>query len=179
VNPASKYENEGGPGFPKLMSLLAVSDDPTSDRDRLMRTACFVYLLAAPDAHAKNYSFLHTRGQERPSLRLAPLYDIASAWPYPRRIPVRKMKLAMRIGRHYRMQEIQLRHFEELAKTCSYPAERLRDSLQNLAERLPDEALATARGIRTDESGQTVLNSLVDKLAAQCDQMLSRLRAAH
>jgi serine/threonine-protein kinase HipA len=179
VNPASKYENEGGPGFPQLMSLLASSDDPASDRDRLMKTACFVYLLAATDAHSKNYSFLHTRGEGRPSMRLAPLYDIASAWPYPRRIPPQKMKLAMRVGRHYRVQEIQLRHFAELAKACSYPEERLHDSLRNLAEALPDEALAVARSITTGEVGRAVIDALVDKLGGQCRQTLRRFAAVH
>lgn len=177
INPASKYENEGGPGFSKLMGLLASSDDPASDRDRLMKTACFVYLLAATDAHAKNYSFLHTRGEERPSMRLAPLYDIASAWPYPRRIPAQKMKLAMRIGRHYRVGEIQPRHFGELARACSYPEDRLHDLLEDLAERLPEEALAVARSIGADDSGRTIIDALVDKLATQCTQTVRRLEA--
>jgi hypothetical protein len=60
--------------------------------------------------------------------------------PYPRRIPPQKMKLAMRIGRHYRVREIQLRHFAELAKACSYPEEHLFGLLRNLAEEPPDEA---------------------------------------
>jgi serine/threonine-protein kinase HipA len=179
VNPASKYENEGGPGFQQLMSLLASSDDPALDRDRLMRTACFVYLLAATDAHSKNYSFLHTRGVGRPSMRLAPLYDIASAWPYPRRIPPQKMKLAMRIGRHYRVQEIQPHHFSKLAEACSYPKARLFDSLRDLALRLPDEASAVARTIKADESGRLIIDALVDKLTAQCRLTMRRLEVAH
>lgn len=47
IHPASKYENEGGPGFRDIMLLLESADDPPADRSRLMRTACFVYLMAA------------------------------------------------------------------------------------------------------------------------------------
>jgi serine/threonine-protein kinase HipA len=79
INPASKYENEKGPGFKQIMSLLDGSDDPKADRERLMKTACLVYLLAATDAHSKNYSLLYVRGENRYSMLLSPLYDVASA----------------------------------------------------------------------------------------------------
>jgi serine/threonine-protein kinase HipA len=168
IHPARKYENEGGPGFREIMSLLGSTDEPVVDRDRLMRTACLVYLLAATDAHAKNFSLLYARGTERSSMRLAPLYDIASAWPYPRKIPVQKMKLAMRIGRHYRVREIQPRHFKELAKACGYSAEVLLATLAELAERLPDEALVVAKEVGGDEVAREVMGMLVDKLNMQC-----------
>jgi serine/threonine-protein kinase HipA len=133
-----------------------------------MKTACFVYLLAATDAHSKNFSLLYNRGQSRPSMRLAPLYDIASAWPYPRRIAPQKMKLAMQIGRHYRLKEIQPRHFVELAKVCRFPADSLLGMLKELAERLPDEgSAAMEENARSGMAGE-VLTQLLDGLVAQC-----------
>jgi serine/threonine-protein kinase HipA len=168
IHPGSKYENEGGPGFKQIMSLLEGSDEPAVDRDRLMKTACLVYLLAATDAHSKNYSLLYSRGSNRPSMRLAPLYDVASAWPYPRRIPPQKIKLAMRIGRYYRIREIQPRHFEELAKACRYPADVLIAMLKDLSERLPDEGLAVLQAIQMKGMGQEVFVKLLDGLVAQC-----------
>lgn len=168
VDPGSKYENEGGPGFARIMTLLEGGDEPSLDRDRLMKTACLVYLLAATDAHAKNFSLLYSRGENRPSMRLAPLYDIASTWPYPRRIPPQKMKLAMRIGRHYRMREIQPPHFEELAKACRYPADGLMAALQDLAQRLPDESVGLLKEIEVKGMVRSVLARLRDGLAAQC-----------
>jgi serine/threonine-protein kinase HipA len=104
-------------------------------------------------------------------------YDIASTWPYPRRIPPQKMKLAMRIGRHYRVREIQLGHFAELAKACSYPEERAFDLLRNLAEELPDEPSGVARSITTGEVGRAVIDALLDKLSGQCRQTLRRFAA--
>jgi serine/threonine-protein kinase HipA len=168
IHPGSKYENEGGPGFAQIMSLLEGSDEPGVDRDRLMKSACLVYLLAATDAHSKNFSLLYSRGVGRPSMRLAPLYDIASAWPYPRRISPQKMKLAMRVGRHYRMREIQPRHFEELAKTCRYPADTLIGVLRDLSGQLPDEGLAVLNEVEVTGMARVVLAKLLDGLAAQC-----------
>jgi serine/threonine-protein kinase HipA len=169
IHPGSKYENEGGPGFAQIMSLLEGTDEPSVDRDRLMKTACLVYLLAATDAHSKNFSLLYSRGENRPSMRLAPIYDIASAWPYPRRIPPQRMKLAMRVGRHYRMREIQPRHFEELAKACRYPADRLIATLGDLSAQLPDEASALLKEVEVRGMAQAVLAKLLDGLAAQCN----------
>lgn len=178
IHPASKYENEGGPGFRNIMALLESADDPTADRTRLMRTACFIYLIAATDAHAKNYSFLLTRGADRPSMRLAPLYDVASAWPYPRRIPVQKMKLAMRIGHYYRLRQIQRRHFDDLARSCRYPPEELRGSLMELAQVLPDEAAALGASLRGLTAAGETLGILIDSIGRHCREVLSRLAAA-
>lgn len=178
THPASKYESDGGPGFRDIMALLESADDPTADRARLMRTACFIYLIAATDSHAKNYSLLLTRGHDRPSMRLAPLYDLASAWPYPRRIPVQKMKLAMRVGKYYRLRQIQARHFDDLARSCRYPPEELRNSLAELTQALPDEAAALATSLRGQIGAGEILGVLVDAVAKQCREVLGRLAAA-
>jgi serine/threonine-protein kinase HipA len=178
MHPGSKYENDGGPGFAQIMSLLEGTDEPSADRDRLMKTACLVYLLAATDAHSKNYSLLYSRGSNRPSMRLAPLYDVASVWPYPRRIPPQKMKLAMRVGRHCRIREIQPRHFEELAKACRYPADNLIAMLKVLSEQLPDEGLALLQDIEVAGTGRDVLEKMLDGLARQCKTTTRSLRNA-
>ena len=151
VHPEARYENEGGPGYPELLSLLNATDDPETDRNRLMAGACLSYLLAATDMHAKNFSLLHGRGIPRPSLRLAPFYDIASAWPYTRRLPVQKIRLALHIGGHHRVREILPRHFRKLAIAGSYSADALLAMLGEFSSRLPDEAAALLR--ETAENG--------------------------
>ncbi|WP_225160046.1 HipA domain-containing protein [Bradyrhizobium sp. BRP56] len=54
------------------------------------------------DAHAKNYSLLLANG---PTVRLAPLYDIASILTYDD-VDLQKMKLAMKIGGEYKLGQI-------------------------------------------------------------------------
>jgi serine/threonine-protein kinase HipA len=175
VHPASKYENDGGPGFPRIMTLLDTADEPETDRDRLMQGACLIYLLAATDAHAKNFSLMHGPGKHRPSMRLAPFYDIASAWPYPRALPMQKLKLAMRVGTHYRIREILPRHFADMARACRYPPERMLEMLKNVATKLPDEAASLARRIGRKGGAAPVLSAIVDGIARQSAAMLRQL----
>lgn len=79
------------------------------------------------------------------------------------------MKLAMRVGRHYRMREIQPRHFEELARACRYPVEAQMAALQDLAERLPDESATLLEEAGVKGAARTVLTRLQAGLVAQCE----------
>jgi hypothetical protein len=85
------------------------------------------------------------------------------------------MKLAMRVGRHYRIREIQPRHFEELAKACRYPADILIAMLRDLSEQLPDEGLAVLKEVEVRGMGRDVLVKLLDGLARQCKTTLRSL----
>jgi serine/threonine-protein kinase HipA len=178
VQPDAKYENEGGPGYPELLSLLNATDDPERDRERLMAAACLSYLLGVTDMHAKNFSLLHARAIPRPSLRLAPFYDMASAWPYPRRLPVQRIRLALRIGGHYRLQEILPRHFRKLALAGSYPPDALLKMLAEFSRRLPDEAAALLKETSGRGMSRAVLVRLVDGLETQCRRVQRHLVAA-
>jgi len=88
--------------------------------------------------------------------------------PWPRRIPPQKMKLAMRVGPHYKMRVIQPRHFEELAKACRYPADALIATLKDLSGQLPDAGSALLREIAVRGMALDVLAKLLDGLVAQC-----------
>jgi len=88
------------------------------------------------------------------------------------------MKLAMRVGRHYRIREIQPRHFEELAKACRYPADNLIAMLKVLSEQLPDEGLALLQDIEVAGTGRDVLEKMLDGLAKQCKTATRSLRDA-
>jgi serine/threonine-protein kinase HipA len=178
VHPDARYENEGGPGYPQLLSLLNATDDPQADRERLMAGACLSFLLAATDMHAKNFSLLHARGTPRPSLRLAPFYDIASAWPYTRRMPIQKIRLALRIGGHYRLREILPRHFRKLALAGSHSPDGLLAMLGEVSSRLPDEAAALLKETSEKGMSRAVLAKLVDGVAAQCRLVRRHLAAA-
>jgi hypothetical protein len=72
------------------------------------------------------------------------------------------MKPAMRIGRHYRLCEIQPRHFVELAKSCRYSPDALLATLGNLAAQVPDEASAIIAKLRHVETADEMLERLLD-----------------
>ncbi len=77
--PGRKYESQGGPGAAMVADLVnRVSERPELDCQRLAQALVFNWLTCGTDAHARNYSLLHS-GQ---SARLAPLDDLNSHLAY-------------------------------------------------------------------------------------------------
>src|SRR3546814_13087792 len=97
------------------------------------------WLVAAPDAHAKNYALL----LEGPQVRLAPLYDIASALAYPD-FHLPKLKMAMKIGGYYRLSAIGrqawIRLSEDLRLDRAVVLDRLSGLIQRISDAFPDAA---------------------------------------
>jgi serine/threonine-protein kinase HipA len=92
------------------------------------------WLVAGTDAHAKNYSILI--GAEG-RVRLAPLYDRASALPFAEK-QLRKLKLAMSIGGRYRVHEIDLHRWEKFAGELKLDGEQVRERVLAMTEALTD-----------------------------------------
>lgn len=79
VLPAIKYESEGGPGVAAIAGVLREhSGRPEVDVATLLGALALNWVIGGTDAHAKNFSILIGVGGR---VRLAPLYDIASALP--------------------------------------------------------------------------------------------------
>ena len=114
--PSRKYQNEGGPGIVDILKLLKAADTPAEDQRLFLKSQIIFWLIGATDGHAKNASiFLGPEGR----FQLTPFYDVLSAQPSldSRQIERKQMKLAMSVGdsRHYRVDEIQGRHFLQTA----------------------------------------------------------------
>jgi serine/threonine-protein kinase HipA len=96
--PTKKYQAEGGPAPAQIAELFRKVMSPKNADDAIERffdALVWNWLIGGADAHAKNYSLLLAGGQ----VRLAPLYDIASALPYGTH--ERKLRFAMKIGGDY------------------------------------------------------------------------------
>ena len=163
VHPARKYENEGGPGVRAVMELLNRSSRPDVDRDRFMQAVIYNFLIGGTDAHAKNYSLLLGANNQ---VRLAPLYDIASVFPYSDRF--RDIRLPMKLGGKYRHDHVFPRHIEREARACGFSAGRAVEIVRDMALRLPDLALETARACVEEGGGHEVLDRVVDGIANNC-----------
>lgn len=144
VHPDRKYEVDGGPGAEQLGRLIR---EVAGDRDvaRFFDALVYNWLVLATDGHAKNYSLLLSGHQ----VRLAPLYDVASALPHLDH--PRKARMAQNIGGEYRPSFIQRRHWERMARSLGLGSDEAQARIRALAERLPD-ALADA----ASESSLTV-----------------------
>lgn len=164
IAPAKKYENEGGPGARAIVSLLReVSSQPESDVDTFLSALVFNWLIGGTDAHAKNYSLLIGAGSR---VRLAPLYDVASALPYSD-IPQQKLKLAMKLGGKYRLKDIGRHQWHKLATELSLEPEHVLSMAHALAERLPEAATAAFDRTHTDGLCHPILPQLHTVLCAR------------
>ena len=138
VPPSRKYEPDGGPGIRSIAELLKGSDDASADRRTLLKTQIVFWLLGATDGHAKNFS-LHLYPAGR--FRLTPLYDIMSAQPNVDAGQIRrnKMKLAMAVGdkRHYVVDTVAPRHFQQTAAACGISSATVQEVFEEIAQAAP------------------------------------------
>ena len=164
---ARKYESDGGPGMLEIAAILRNSVNRDGDLACLIKAQLLYWMLAAPDGHAKNFSLRILAGGR---YQLAPLYDVLSAWPVVGRgankVSRQKLRLAMAIhgkNKHYLVQDIRRRHFNQAAVRCGLGA---------TAEPIIEGILAaTSRVIASVQRGvpgrfpQQVLDAILQGLA--------------
>lgn len=125
ISPDKKYESAGGPGIRDALQILQGSQSADLDKSIFVMSQFAFWLLGAIDGHAKNFSI---RLYPQDKYEMTPLYDVLSAWPIigsgPNRLAVQDAKMAMALrgnNAHYRLSEVQARHWKALAKTCGVP----------------------------------------------------------
>ncbi len=136
--PGEKYESDGGPGIADILALLGSSQE-AKDRELFLSAQILMWMLAAPDAHAKNFSiFLESGGH----YRLTPLYDVMSVWPVVGRgrnsIPLESVRMAMAVSgknRHYHWDRISARHWIETGRRHGVPEATTVHIIEQLIER--------------------------------------------
>ncbi len=134
IQPTRKYESDGGPGLTDVAAILARhSAESMLDLARFVEANVFNWLIAAPDAHAKNYSMLHATG---PTHRLAPLYDVITALPYPSLSPG-GATLAMAVDGERRVSKVTGKQWRAVARAVELPPSALLDRIAELGERTP------------------------------------------
>ena len=146
VSPLRKYEADGGPGIEAILKILENSNARETDRNNFYSAQILFWMLAATDGHAKNFSlFLGAGG----TYRLTPFYDVFSAWPYMAgkgaKLSKKKVKLAMAVrskNAHYQIDEIQRRHWNEMARRCG-----LGLNAENLIKELIEKTLGVIKRV--------------------------------
>jgi serine/threonine-protein kinase HipA len=173
VHPDRTYEADGGPSVAVIGSLLtrSIGGDPARQaRARFADALALNWLLAGPDAHAKNYSLLLSGGQ----VRLAPLYDVASALPYPDFYPD-KLRLAMRIGGQYLAARVTADHWPQAAAQLSLDEDTVLSRVARLAEQLPAAMASAAAQPDVAALDSPLPQRLLDLVAQRCAVLGRRL----
>ena len=169
--PAAKYQSEGGPTPAMIVALLRrASQWPEEDVGTFISALAFNWIIAGPDAHAKNYALLHSGSQ----IRLAPLYDVASALPWPQ-MPLQGLKLAMKIGGEYRLRNIGIHAWRRLCEEVSLDPGATCSHLQGLAEKVASVAPAVLERCHQQGLRHPLLEQLAEKIivrARRCAEVL-------
>ncbi len=131
ISSAYKYQSEGGVDFKRCFEILRATSQPAVAINQFIQLMIFNYLIGNNDAHGKNFSILHYDNGE---IKFAPAYDILCSEVYPGL----SNKMAMKIGGHYKHDEILLRHFEKLANENDISFTQLKKVIKNQCETLPD-----------------------------------------
>jgi serine/threonine-protein kinase HipA len=171
IPPETKYQNEGGPGLADAFALLRSTIRPSAVQVlKLLDAVVFNALIGNHDAHAKNFSLLHTpRGTV-----LAPLYDLLCTAVYPRLTD----KMAMKIGSKYKFSEVLGRHWMQFAEGAGLSPAQARKRILEMADRLPGMARTTLAAMELQGNGHAVLGEIVELVGQRCGLTVRRLAAA-
>lgn len=162
VWPGKKYASDGGPSATAIAKLLA--DHATQDDvDRFADIIVAQYLLGAPDGHAKNYSVILVGNR----VTLAPVYDVASVFPYNPDPDSNLSRVAMAIAGRSRFGTVTLDTIAKFATKAGTDPDRLVQRTRDMAAALPDAIAAAASDIPTATLGDLV-TGLQAGVARQC-----------
>lgn len=171
---SKKYQVDGGPSIEAALELLAGSSNEASDKTVFALSQLAFWLLAATDGHGKNFSLRHSSNTQ---YHMTPLYDVISAWPIigagASQIPQRKVKLAMALrGRspHYKLDEIQPRHWLALATQTGVPG--LWDRMREFAASI-DAALLRVEQVLPPNFPARLYAKIADETRAQARRFLT------
>lgn len=172
--PTKKYPNEGGPTSAQIVEMLRQSDPAAAPRsiEAFVEALAFNWLIGGTDAHAKNYSVLLSARQ----VRLAPLYDVASALAYEG-LDGRTLKLAMSIGGEYRLDWVSGRQWVRLAKEFRLDLDAVMATLRGLAARVPDSFVEASKEDAVRKLDTPLPGRLADAVASRASWCLRLLDA--
>ena len=172
--PALKYQAEGGPGCREIFEAVRTySQEPVEDVRSFAEAIMLNWIIGGTDAHAKNFSML-IGAQE--AGRLAPLYDMASALPYD--FDPGRLRMAIRIGGKYRLDDIRARHWAKLAREAGLPPAEVLEVGTDMAGMLPGALHEAVTDVRAKGLCHPILGRMVEVLNARAGYCARMLGAA-
>ncbi len=160
IDPAQKYQADGGPGVSEFARLLNAMPTQAQRTARVSLFEALVYSVACvnTDAHAKNYSIVHLGRQ----MRLAPLYDLGSNVLYDGEYTVVS---AISLGGEKAIDRIGSTQLMKVAKMLRVDGDIADASIRRIRSGLSHAFRAAADDATTDVSGQAFTARLADAIA--------------
>ncbi len=157
VSPETKYEEDGGPSLLRIAGILRDVAAPDS-LERLLAAVTVNALIGNGDAHAKNFSLLHTADG---ALTLAPLYDLICTLYYG------DDRLAMSIDNSHRTDRLTADRIVNEAVSWGVSRDHAKEVVVDLLAKAPD-----ALGLAREE-----IKGVPAKLIATIQDQLNQIRS--
>ncbi|MCY4422871.1 MAG: HipA domain-containing protein [Acidimicrobiaceae bacterium] len=157
-----KYQASFGPSPVDIAELLDGASTKQASKALFRDALVCNWLLAAPDAHAKNYSLL----MGREGYSLAPLYDVCSSAPYHQ--PVDQITMAMKVGDAWGVEEAgDAAAWIACAQDLGLDAEETLARVEELSEMMPAALTAAVDSLPENCADSPMVVSLVDSLVRE------------
>ncbi len=152
VAPETKYEEDGGPSLLRIAGILESVAAPGS-LERLLKAVTVNVLVGNGDAHAKNFSLLHSASG---SLTLTPLYDLMCTLHYG------DDRLAMYIDNVHRTDRVTVERIVNESLRWGMGRAAAAEIVQDLLDRAP--AAIVASRDETDGVPKEIVSSVERQL---------------
>lgn len=169
-----KYQSDGGLSVADCMKLLANSENAFLDRQHFFKAQIVFYLLAATDAHAKNFSITHLPENK---YKLSPLYDVLSIHPLignkTNQIAKQKVTMAMAIRgskNYYQLQKIQYRHFIQQGKEVGFTEAEVIELIDSVLGKL-DAVVNNVSASLPDTFPRSISNKIFKGMKMQANKL--------
>jgi serine/threonine-protein kinase HipA len=177
VDPDLKYAAQGAPTLRQITELLRTwSPHAIEESLRLFQAVAYNWTIAGTDAHPRNYSVLIRPGNV---VSLAPLYDIASSLLVHRKKPKdapETWRLAMAVGGHTRIGEIDREAWVDEAKRAGLRPELVFDRVAETVAAIPDAAERVAAYAVAEGIDSGFVSRFAREIRAQAARRLASLR---
>jgi serine/threonine-protein kinase HipA len=158
---AQKYVVDGGPGFGELFSVIRQHTRPSAlHQQELIRRMLFNLLIGNQDAHAKNFSLLHSSlSQPGKELVLSPAYDLVCTLVYEQL----QDRLAMPVGHAKTIDELDSDALDEFQETTQVNLRRQASVLQRFVGKALSAVITQADATKKDtwQHSHAVLDQIV------------------
>jgi serine/threonine-protein kinase HipA len=171
VVPKLKYQAEGGPSLIDCFDILRKTSRPANDRNAFAAIVVFNFLIGNRDAHGKNFSLLHGADEE---IKLAPFYDLLSTHIYEGL----DHKMAMKIGGHYKVEDVFPRHWQELCKDVNFGYTTFKKIVDQMCSAVLQSAKFERDLLPEDSRVKRIADMIIESLERNTETIAGRFERA-
>jgi serine/threonine-protein kinase HipA len=175
VRPTDKYQADGGPSARDMLRIIR-THCTEADMYRFVDYLMYNYLVGSSDSHAKNFSLLILPDS---TVRLAPMYDVASTLPYELPYDTRMDRMALTINGERYFGEITDQHWAAFATTADIDPQRIIDRLHQLAADIPDALNDALSAAQHHDDAKTLAKRLLPQVQQLCRAAAANTRVPH